>query len=177
MHPAGAAFQPAVIAGEPAARVAAPGAARRGTSVAPQHAVAWTSREAAIALATEMTPHEPKPRRPRGRPPIHLSASLNLVMPSQYYPEFAGEGCLPGEKRLMLAVLTDAIDIFLKNRDRRDVRSHRLYVETADWIRATDDDGTFSFVNVCETLGLNPSCLRRGLLRAGAASHARLVRR
>ena len=97
-------------------------------------------------------------------------------MPSQYYPQFASEGCLPGEKRLMLAVLTDAIDVFLKNRDRLDARAHRLYVETADWIRAEDADGLFSFVNICETLGLDPSCLRRGLLRAGNTSRARLVR-
>jgi hypothetical protein len=106
-----------------------------------------------------------KPRRPRGRPPIHLSASLNLVMPEQYYPQFGGESSLPGEKRLMLAVLKDAIDILMKHRDRREGPGRRLYVEAADWIRSDDGDFPFSFVNVCETLGFDPSCLRRGLMR------------
>ena len=117
-------------------------------------------------------PDDAKPRRRPGRPPIHLSASLNLVMPSQFYPQFPNEGTLPGEKRLMLAVLADAVDILLKG-DARDARSRRLLVETAQWVRA-DDDGPFSFVNVCEALGLNPSCLRRGLVRRAAI---RFVRR
>jgi len=120
-------------------------------------------------------PDGAKPRRRPGRPPIHLSVSLNLVMPSQFYPQFPNEGTLAGEKRLMLAVLADAVDILLKG-DGRDGRSRRLLLETAQWIRA-DDDGPFSFVNVCETLGLNPSCLRRGLLARAAAGHIRLVRR
>ena len=120
-------------------------------------------------------PDGAKPRRRPGRPPIHLSASLNLVMPSQFYPQFPNEGTLPGEKRLMLAVLADAVDILLKG-DGRDARSRRLLLETAQWISA-DDDGPFSFVNVCETLGLNPSCLRHGLLARAAAGHIRLVRR
>src|SRR5689334_14070432 len=58
---------------------------------------------AAMDAAPPATP--PKPRRPRGRPPIHLSASLNLVLPSQLFPEFPPEGRVPGERRLMLAVL------------------------------------------------------------------------
>src|SRR5262245_64589569 len=117
----------------------------------------------------------PKPRRRPGRPPIHLSASLNLVMPSQFYPQFANAATLPGEKRLMLAVLADAVDILLKG-DGRDARSRRLFVETAEWIRA-NDDGPFSFVNVCESLGLSASCLRRGLVARAAAGRIRLVRR
>ena len=122
-----------------------------------------------------MPPQERKPRRRPGRPPIHLSASLNLVMPSQFYPQFPSEATLPGEKRLMLAVLTDAVDILLKG-DGRDARSRRLLVETAQWIGA-NDEGPFSFVNVCETLGLSASCLRRGLLPHAAAGRVQLVPR
>jgi hypothetical protein len=121
-------------------------------------------------------PTAKEPRR-RGRPPIHLSASLNLVMPSQFFPEFSGEGCMPGEKRLMLAVLKDAIDILLKYRDRGDPRSRRLYAETVTWILSDDGESPFSFLNVCETLGLNASCLRRGLARPSAPERARLLRR
>jgi len=139
--------------------------------------MAWNGTQAALAMARELPAATPKPPKRRGRPPIHLSASLNLVMPEQYYPEFRGEGCLPGEKRLMLAVLHDAIDILLKHGDRRDVSGRRLYVETADWIRSEDAESTFSFVNVCETLGLDPSCVRGGVMRCSARAHARLLRR
>ena len=110
-----------------------------------------------------MPPPTPKEPRRRGRPPIHLSASLNLVLPSQLFPQFPGEGQLPGEKRLMLAVLEDAVHVVAKYRTCTDARGRRLFAETVEWILADDFVSAFSFVNVCETLGLSPSCLRRGL--------------
>jgi len=147
----------------------------RGMGVALQAAVAWHGREIASATAA-MSPPAPKPPKRRGRPPIHLSASLNLVLPAQLFPEFAAEGCLSGEKRLMLAVLKDAIDIFLKHGDSTEPRTRRLYLETVEWIRADDGGAPFSFLNVCETLGLSPSCLRRGLARLAAAQRAPAAR-
>src|SRR5207302_5968364 len=120
-------------------------------------------RRTALAMAAALPPPPPKPPKRRGRPPIHLSASLNDVLPSQLFPEFPGESCLSGAKRLMLAVLSDAIDIFVKHGTKVDARSRRLFAETVDWILADDTTSTFSFINICETLRLSPSCLRRGL--------------
>jgi hypothetical protein len=137
--------------------------------------MAWHG-QAGLAMAAAANPPPPRPPKRRGRPPIHLSASLNLVLPSQLFPEFSGEGCLPGEKRLMLAVLKDAIDIFLKHGRSAEPRTHRLFVETADWIVSDDATSPFSFLNVCETLGLSPSCLRRGLTRLAAAPRAPAAR-
>jgi hypothetical protein len=70
----------------------------------------------------------------------------------------------------MLAVLKDAIDIFLKHGRSSEHRTRLLFVETAEWIRSDDATSPFSFLNVCETLGLSPSCLRRGLARLDAAA-------
>ena len=39
-----------------------------------------------------------------------------------------------------------------------------LYLEAEAWINAEDDEGTFSFDNVCDLLGMNPDYLRQGLL-------------
>ncbi len=143
--------------------------------VAPEATVAWHGRQ--IATPATMYPPASKPPKRRGRPPIHLSASLNLVLPSQLFPQFSGDACMPGEKRLMLAVLKDAIDIFLKHVDSTEPRARRLFIETVDWIRSEDTRELFSFPSVCETLDLNPSCLRRGLLALAAARRARPVRR
>ena len=115
--------------------------------------------------AGEPPPTPPKPRRPRGRPPIHLSASLNLVLPSQLFPEFPAQGRMPGERRLMLAVLEDAIGILVKHRDASEQCARVLYHETAAWVRSDETEWPFSFVNVCEAIGFSPSCVRRGLSR------------
>jgi len=117
------------------------------------------------AMDAERPATPPKPRRPRGRPPIHLSASLNLVLPSQLFPEFPAPGRVPGERRLMLAVLEDAIAILVKHRDASDPCARQLYHETAAWVRSDDTEWPFSFVNVCEAIGFSPSCVRRGLGR------------
>jgi hypothetical protein len=117
------------------------------------------------AMDADDPPPPPKPRRPRGRPPIHLSASLNLVLPSQLFPEFPGKGRVPGERRLMLAVLADAIGILVKHRDASERCARVLYSETAAWVRSDETEWPFSFVNVCEAIGFSPSCVRRGLSR------------
>jgi len=113
---------------------------------------------------------QPPPRRRRGRPPIHLSLSLNLVMPSQFFPE-RGDG--PGERRLMRAVLKDALAVLFKYDATQDRRGQRLLAEAQLWLESDDTDWPFSFVNVCDALGLEPSCVRERVARYRAAQRAR----
>ena len=113
---------------------------------------------------------QPPPRRRRGRPPIHLSLSLNLVMPSQFFPE-GGDG--PGERRLKRAVLKDALTVLFKYDATQDRRGQRLLAEAQLWLESDDTDWPFSFVNVCDALGLEPSCVRERVARYRAAQRAR----
>jgi hypothetical protein len=73
----------------------------------------------------------------------------------------------------MLAVLEDAIGIFLRHGPRADARGHRLFAETAAWIASEDDVSPFSFRSVCEVLGFDPTCLRRALARCRATARTR----
>jgi hypothetical protein len=73
----------------------------------------------------------------------------------------------------MLAVLEDAVHIFAKYHTCTDARGCRLFAETLEWVLSDDVASPFSFVNVCETLGLSPSCLRRGLKRWDELARAR----
>ncbi len=114
----------------------------------------------------------PPPPRRRGRPPIHLSLSLNLVMPSQFFPE-GGDGPAPGERRLMRAVLKDALAVLFKYEGTQDRRGQRLLAEARHWLESDDADWPFSFVNVCDALGLEPSCVRERVARCRAAQCAR----
>src|SRR5207244_10442593 len=111
-------------------------------------------------------------RRPGGPPPIHLSLSLNLVMPSQFFPE-RGDGPAPGERRLVRAVLKDALAVLFKYDATQDRRGQRLLAEAQLWLESDDTDWPFSFVNVCDALGLEPSCVRERVARYRAAQRAR----
>jgi hypothetical protein len=91
-----------------------------------------------------------------GRGPVDVSVP-DVVLPDQF---FAGEAIgLPDspEKRLMFAVLLDAIT---QLRQRDSTRA----IEAEQWIRDTEDEGVFSFTNVCAALGFEPTCLAGGLL-------------
>jgi hypothetical protein len=80
------------------------------------------------------------------------------------------------ERRLMLALLTDAIVTFRKPLAdaRRD--EQRLLEETERWIRSDDRAWPCSFVNVCEAIGIEPEPLRRAVLRGKAAPTANATR-
>jgi len=68
------------------------------------------------------------------------------------------------EKRLMLAILSDAIDCL-----RRGLRSSES-AEALDWILDQDSDRLCSFGSVCDTLGLEPSSVRSKVLESVAWS-------
>ena len=102
-------------------------------------------------------------RRPRvGRPPIE--ESIEFVMPVQFHTP-ASEAWWPGEKRLMLAVLTDAIDILLKGPGVNDPRRTTVFEETVAWFTRDDADWPCSFVNVCDALGIDARAVRDAIRR------------
>lgn len=90
---------------------------------------------------------------------IVVDASVpDTLLPDQYFDRLAPRACDSPEKRLMFAVLLDAV-IQLQR------RSSPAATEAEIWIRGEDGSGApFSFHNVCEALGLDPEYLARGLL-------------
>src|SRR3989344_3051349 len=84
------------------------------------------------------------------------------LAPYEFFESIRGSLFLQPEKRLMLALLEDAVRIF-----RKYVESphNRMYQEAIDWIADTEGDSIFSFGNICVALGLNPDYIRRGLMK------------
>jgi microcompartment protein CcmK/EutM len=78
---------------------------------------------------------------------------------------------LSGEKRLMLAVVENALDYYQKCIFATDRVGRTLFMEAAEWIASTSNADVFSFENISETLDINPAYFRRGV----AAWHKRLV--
>jgi hypothetical protein len=89
----------------------------------------------------------------------------DTLVSAQYLENLRRKTLLEPEKRLMLAVLEDAINCFQINVMAQSGRRKKLFNESEDWIMGWDDDWIFSFVSVCELLGFNPEYVRRGLLR------------
>jgi hypothetical protein len=72
---------------------------------------------------------------------------------------------LEPEKKLMLAVLEDAVMCFQDNLLTRDKKKQQLFDETELWIFEEQSDRLFAFANVCYELNLDPQYVRSGLRR------------
>ena len=69
-----------------------------------------------------------------------------------------------GEERLMLAVLESAVEDFQKYVLARKPSGKQLFQHAEDWFLEKDSEELFSFENICETLGLHPDHIRKGLM-------------
>lgn len=90
---------------------------------------------------------------------------LDSVDGDAYLRTFRRREFMEPEKKLMLAVLEDALFCLERYFRVQSRRRQRRYLETEDWVFRADDGDPFSFDNVCEVLGLQPSYVRKGVLQ------------
>ncbi len=83
----------------------------------------------------------------------------------EYFEVFRRKTYLEAEKKLMLAVFEDAISCFQNYTLAQDKKKRGMFRESEDWILGQNNDGLFSFENICEALGFNPGYIRQRLLR------------
>jgi len=89
----------------------------------------------------------------------------DMLGSAQYFQSLRRKTCFEPEKRLILAMLTDAVSCFQIYVTARDGRGKKLFNEAEEWIMIKHDDWIFSFASVCEILGFNPEYVRQGLRR------------
>ncbi|MGH7793911.1 MAG: hypothetical protein ACREQ2_03260 [Candidatus Binatia bacterium] len=105
----------------------------------------------------------------------------DVLAPNQFH-DILRSGHMPDpERRLMVAMLEDAVSCLSRDPRRCAHQEKKSFDEAYSWINATDaENWVFSFTNVCETLGFDPTYLRHGLNRwstrsgSGAAAKPRL---
>jgi hypothetical protein len=88
----------------------------------------------------------------------------DVVAPDQFLEIFSKGKSLVPEKELMLAILSDAIECILKYCEEPVPMREKLFREAYEWLFDDDEKEPFSFLNLCETLNLNPDYLHRGVL-------------
>ncbi|MDZ7378719.1 MAG: hypothetical protein ONB06_05160 [candidate division KSB1 bacterium] len=85
----------------------------------------------------------------------------DALVPVQFYANFRQGSAAYPERRLMLAVLQDALECYRKYAFARDNRGRQMFLEARDWIFSSDQRWWYSFENICEVLGFDPAYLRR----------------
>ncbi len=89
----------------------------------------------------------------------------DTLLPIQYFEAMRKKHLLEGEKRLILSVLEDAVECFMKCIDASTNKGQRLFREADEWINHEDKRWVFSFDNVCDMLDINAEYMRIGLRR------------
>lgn len=103
----------------------------------------------------------------------------DMTLPYQFYGTRQLSGQLDGQKKLMLAVLQDAVECLEKYRSAKSAIHQELYRDALDWVRDPSADWLFCFTNVCDFLGFDSAYLRQSLLgrekRACKSSQTKLA--
>ena len=97
----------------------------------------------------------------------------DAVLPTQFFQSLRSKGRFDGERRLMIAVLEDAVNCFMKQLHATDPKARQLFLDAEEWISAEDPAWFFSFDNVCHTLDLDPEYVREGLFKWRAGERRR----
>lgn len=86
-----------------------------------------------------------------------------VLLPLQFYETLRRSHLLEGEKLLMLAVLEDAVESYMRYLNSSTRKGQSRFREAEEWINHQDKLWLFSFDNVCEALDIDPDYMRSGL--------------
>lgn len=89
----------------------------------------------------------------------------DTLLADQYLETQRRNTPLEPEKRLMMAMLDDAVSCFQKYVNAQRRKEQALFQEVEEWFFDKDSDWFYSFENVSESLGLDPDYVRDGLAR------------
>jgi hypothetical protein len=96
-----------------------------------------------------------------------------VLLPEQFFGPAANAAVgWAGERRLLFAILQDAVTEFRRYCTARHVRGRRLFRETREWFWSKDRSWLCSFEHICAHLDLDPDYIRRGLQRLHEAAAA-----
>jgi hypothetical protein len=89
----------------------------------------------------------------------------DVFLPSQFYGTGGLSRQLDGEKRLMIAILKDAVECLNKYRGARSSLGNSQYQNALEWVEDEGTEWLFSFNNICDLLGFDPDYLRKVLIK------------
>ena len=87
----------------------------------------------------------------------------DILAPHEYWKVHRPDRFRQPELELMMAVLEDALHCFFTNVQVRTRRERKIFAETEEWFFTAENEGVFTFENICSLLAIDPGYIRRGL--------------
>jgi hypothetical protein len=86
-------------------------------------------------------------------------------LPEQFFTDAThSEAHWSGTRRLLFAVLQDAVACWFRYRNTRSSQGRQLFREIRDWFLTKNRDSLYAFENICIHLNLDADYFRRGLM-------------
>jgi hypothetical protein len=85
----------------------------------------------------------------------------DIILPGQFLPR----AIATPEKRLLLAVLEEALGTFQRYVLPTGRRSRAIFADVEAWFASEDTAWLYSFIGICDALGIDATYLRSGLGR------------
>jgi hypothetical protein len=93
---------------------------------------------------------------------VHELIASEIVLPAQYWDEVIDPRSEP-EKRLMVAVLEEAVTTLLSHSRCSSELDQEVAAEARRWIASNDRSGPFTFATICDVLELETSRVRQAI--------------
>lgn len=90
----------------------------------------------------------------------HERVQSDRSMPANYIGDLDGSSLVEPEKALAAGVLRQAAADLRRFRESRDSIGREMYSDARNWFVSSDTAWPYSFLNVCDSLGLSPENVR-----------------
>lgn len=87
----------------------------------------------------------------------------DVLCVGEYLHVYQGRPAETPERRLIAAILRDAVDCYLRDCFTKNRHRKRSFREAEEWFFKSDGYGVFSLENVCSVLNIDPGYIRRTL--------------
>jgi hypothetical protein len=95
---------------------------------------------------------------------------MDTILPSRFFDRL--RKARTPEKRLLAAILEDAIEVYRDHAEMRRRHDRELLHEVETWFASDDAGYPFSFRRICVELGVDAAWVRQVLARWRAYQHA-----
>lgn len=94
-------------------------------------------------------------------------------LPEQFFTDAtSSQAHWSGTRRLLFAVLQDAVACWFRYQKARSAQGRQLFQEIRDWFLTRNRDSLYAFENICIHLNLNADYFRRGLMSQATMQQA-----
>jgi hypothetical protein len=109
-------------------------------------------------------------------------SQAGAVLPVQFHNARVDKATAEPLRRLMVAILVDAIRCFQTKLALRQPARRQEFAEVRSWIFSDVDNGCFSFRAICDALGIDPKAIRKRIaeweeMRCAGDKSRRIIRR